>query len=65
MKVTGSIRVNTYEIVARAVEVGVACGYHRAHKYTEKPTESDITTSIETEVMNALTDVLVFEPCEI
>lgn len=64
MKVTGSIRINAYEIVARAVEIGAAIGVTRAYKYSDTPTQTAIAHSVEEEVMNALSDVLVFETGE-
>jgi len=64
MKVTGSIKINAYEIVARAVETGAAMGVSRAYKYSDAPTHDAIANSVEEEVMNALSDVLVFETGE-
>jgi hypothetical protein len=55
------VRFNAYEIISRAVEEGVAYGYRRAHKHTDKPTEAQMTTEIENAVMNSLSEVLVYD----
>jgi hypothetical protein len=54
------IRINAYEIVSRAVEDGVAYGYNRAHKHTDKPTEDSLKAEIENAVMNELSEVLIY-----
>lgn len=56
------VRFNAYEIISRAVEEGVAYGYRRAHKHTDKPTEAQMTTEIENAVMNSLSEVLIYGP---
>jgi len=60
-KINATIKVNVYEIVARAVEEGVAQGYRRAHKYTTKPTEEGLCQDIAQAVTGALCDVLRFD----
>jgi hypothetical protein len=59
-RVSGSVRVNAYEVVSRAVEEGVAYGYNRAHKHTAQPTEEHLREQVEAAVMNALCEVLDF-----
>ena len=54
------VKINAYEILSRAVEEGIDYGYRRAHKNTNNPTEGAIQTEIETAVMNALCEVLIF-----
>ena len=61
VKVAGRVRVNTYEIISRAVNEGVVCGLSRAHKHTDKPDRAAIGEAIETAVMGSLCDVLVFD----
>ncbi len=58
---TTSLRPNTYAILSRAVEEGAKFGYLRAFKYTETPSEDMILESIHREIMNAITEVFVFD----
>lgn len=55
-----TVRVNTYAVISRAVEEGVAAGWRRAHKHG-KPTEAQAIDAIVTTVMGDLCDVLVFD----
>ena len=52
--------VKLYQIVARAVEEGVAYGLHRYNKYHgDAPCDVDIVAEhVEREVLNALDEVL-------
>lgn len=59
--VRGTVRVNAYVVIARAVEEGVACGWRRAHKHTDSPGEEAILEHIEREVMGALCEALNFD----
>lgn len=52
-------------IIDRAVEEGVKCGYARAHKHTNAPTETDLCDAIIDAVMQALGEVIVFDEEEI
>jgi hypothetical protein len=54
------LTVNTYSIVARAVEEGVGWGYLRAHKHDPNPSEAIMKEHMEREVMNALCEVVDF-----
>ena len=54
------IDVNSYVIVDRAVEEGVAIGYMRAHKHVEHPDAETLKENIHREVMNSLCEVLRF-----
>jgi len=54
------VRFNGYWIISRAVEEGVAYGYRRAYKHTDKPPEGTVITEIENAVMSALCEVLLF-----
>jgi hypothetical protein len=60
-KVQAVVKINAYEIIARAVEEGVAYGYRRAHKYTDKPTEDALCQEIAQAVTGELCEVLKFE----
>lgn len=55
------VRINAYEIISRAIDDGIAYGYRRAFKYTDKPTEDQMTAEIRNAVMNELSDVLIYE----
>ncbi len=59
------IRMQTYEVMARAVEEGVALGWRRAHKHHDRPDEGVILTAVYEAVMSAVCEVFVFdEPSE-
>lgn len=53
LPVQGGFRVDTYKVLSRAVEEGIAYGWRRAHKHVENPDEAAIQESIHNEVMNA------------
>jgi len=55
------LKMNAWQIVTRAVEEGVAYGYRRAHKHTDKPTEEHLVGEIQTAVMSAISDVVIWE----
>jgi folate-dependent phosphoribosylglycinamide formyltransferase PurN len=61
MKVRGIIRVNTYDVIARAVEEGVKYGLNRAYKHTEKPSREDMESHVAQAVVNELCEVLIFD----
>jgi hypothetical protein len=54
------VRVNIYTVIQRAVEEGVAYGYMRSYKYTDKPSKDTMITEIENAVMNELSEVLIY-----
>jgi hypothetical protein len=54
------VQVDTYKIVARAVEEGINYGWNRAHKHTETPNEQHIKQEIENAVMNSLTEIFIW-----
>jgi len=60
-QVVGTIRINAYDIVRRAVEEGVRYGWNRAHKHTDKPDEAAILEHIENAVLTELCEVLKFD----
>jgi len=60
IKTENIIRVNTYEVIAQAVENGISYGYKRAFKHTEKPDEDSIKEAIYQAVMNDLSEILIF-----
>ena len=58
LKLKNEVKFNTYSILERAIEEGLAIGWRRAHKHTDIPSEEAIKESISREVMNSLLDVL-------
>lgn len=62
--VTGGMKVNAYAVLCRAVEEGIAIGWMRAHKHTDKPTELEIKDQIEQAVMGAICEYFEFEERE-
>lgn len=63
-KVSVRVRIDAYEVIARAVEEGVAYGYQRAHKYVAKPDEYQLRETIEQAVLSSLCEVLKFDDGE-
>ena len=59
-----TVRVNTYEVVRRAVEAGAAYGWHRAHKHIDQPTPEAAADAIADAVMGELCEVLCFDAAE-
>lgn len=55
-----TLEIKLYDLISRAVSEGVAMGWRRAHKHDPKPDELYIIDTIETEVMNALCEVIEF-----
>lgn len=55
------IKWNAYAVLERAVEEGLAYGWQRAHKHTDKPSEDTIRCAIAEAVMNAIGEVMMFE----
>ena len=56
-----TVRVDTYRVMAEAVERGVAAGWRRAHKHVESPTGDTINAHIENEVLNAICEYFKFD----
>src|SRR3990167_3294767 len=53
VKIVANVRLNAYEVIARAVEEGVAYGYKRAHKHTDTPDEIQMRDALEHAIMGA------------
>ena len=51
-------------ILEQAIEEGVRCGYHRAFKHVENPTEGAIIEQIEDAVMSSIYEYFTFEEDE-
>ena len=60
MKKPRFARARVYDLVCEAVENGVAYGWTRAHKHTDKPTAEAVKDNIEREVLNALCETFDF-----
>jgi len=55
------MRVKTHEVLARAVEEGIAYGYTRAHKHTDTPAEDYLKTELYQAVMNSICEMFDFD----
>jgi len=60
VKPHASIELDSYGIIARAVEEGINYGWNRAHKHTDKPDEHHIKNEINTAVMNSLSEIIIW-----
>ena len=64
-KVSSSgMRVKTYNVLSRAVEDGIACGWRVTHKHTDTPGEDAIKEQVEMSVLNEICEWFEFEPYE-
>jgi hypothetical protein len=61
VKIATGMRFNAYEIMSRAVEMGIDYGYMRAFKHTDTPNEDAIKSEIRDAVMNELADLITFD----
>lgn len=64
MKIEGSVRVDAYAVISRAVEEGIAYGWHRVLKYhigKGIPDEARVQDEMERAITNALCEVLKFD----
>lgn len=57
-----AIKIKLYDLIERAVQDGIASGWHRAHKHTDNPTEHEIKKQIERGIMGELSDYIDFSP---
>jgi len=55
------MRAREYDVLARAIEEGVAAGMRRAHKHTPTPTHELIEYEIHNGVMLAICEVFDFD----
>ena len=60
IKVEGTVKVRGYNYLSDRVEDAIQFGYNRAHKHTATPSEQQIITEIDNEVMNVLCDIFDF-----
>jgi len=59
--ITGGMRVKAYPVLARAVEEGFRRGWHRAHKYTDKPTDEQIEDAVTNAILGDICEVFSFD----
>jgi hypothetical protein len=62
IKVKSTVQINSYDVIRRAVEEGVAYGINRAWKHSDNPVPSPGQhEEIERAVINSLCEVIVFD----
>lgn len=54
------MKPNTYEILRRAVEEGIAYGYRRAHKHTDAPSDDALFEALEQAIMGSISEMFTF-----
>ena len=59
--VRGGMKVRAYPVLHRAVEEGVAFGWRRAHKHTDKPDADTIEEQIVTAAVNEICGFFTFD----
>jgi len=55
------MRFKKYNIISRAIEEGLECGWNRAHKHEECPPKGQIVEHLMTNIMHALDEVIDFD----
>lgn len=58
------MKANTYKVLARCVEEGVAWGWNRAHKYGDNPTPEALQNHIVEAVLNEVCEWMDFGEAE-
>jgi hypothetical protein len=61
IKSSSKVRFKAYNLVARAVEEGVAYGYNRAHKHSDEPSEEVIKQAMIDSILNSLCEIIDFD----
>jgi|CXWL01.1.fsa_nt_gi hypothetical protein len=54
------LTIKTYEVLCRAVEEGVSHGMRRAYKHQDKPSQEDIISHMENQVLSAICEYFSF-----
>jgi len=54
------IEANTRRILTEAIERGIECGYMRAHKHTDTPTEAVIKAEMDRAIWNNIDEWFTF-----
>jgi hypothetical protein len=55
-----NLKIDSYKIIARAVEEGINHGCQRAHKYSGNPNQELLKREIESAVMNHLSEIIIW-----
>ncbi len=58
------VRVKVYALIQTAIETGLTQGWNRAHKHTDKPSESFIFMKQYDAILEALTEYISFDESE-
>ena len=58
IKLKTSIKIDAYEVICRAIEMGLRFGWNRAHKHTNKPDEETMKTEMYNAITNELWEVI-------
>lgn len=61
LEAKASVKINAYEVMARAVEEGVSYGTRRAFKHTDTPSLELIEQEVQLAVLNSLCEVFGFD----
>ena len=56
-----TFKINAFEVITRAIEEGVDAGWRRAYKYSEAPPENEVKEAMIESVINAITEVVIFD----
>jgi len=60
-KIAGTVRARTYPIMCEAVEDGIAAGWYRAHKHTDKPDGETVKAQMYDAIMLVICERFTFE----
>jgi len=55
------MKAKTYNILQDAIENGIDCGYRRAHKHTDDPSEAILKAEIDRAIWDSIHEVFTFE----
>ena len=58
------MKANTYKILHRAIEDGIAYGIRRAHKHTDTPSEDVLEHEIDNAIWNEIHEYFTFDTPE-
>ena len=55
------MKPNWYFLITEAIEIGLERGWRVAHKHTDDPDRELIAMSMYSEIINRLTEIIIFE----
>ena len=64
VEIRATMRPRIYPILCRCVEDGVAYGWNRAHKHTDKPSPDDTKDAVVQSVLSELCEAFAFDDGE-